>query len=328
MCFSILRCTIDVIYHAGGQVHYLYPYAALKAANVQGTVEMLRVACLQRLNPVHYISTISAGATGHAGALVYENDNLADCIEPTGYGQSKWVSEGILRIARERGVPVAIYRSGRIGSDSVTGATNSNDLFVRLLASCIQIGLAPEVAMIENLISVNYAAQAIVHLSRQSESAHQTFHLLNPQPVSWSGVIGETKALGYQVQMAPYQTWYNALVEAATAEPSQALHTLLPFLPRGKMAARWIERLKRQVMAGKTYISMSAAAATYINQLLDQDFDTHNTVAGLADSDIRCPAISGPLLKCMLADGARRGLFAARELVSSAFGARTILCLP
>jgi amino acid adenylation domain-containing protein/thioester reductase-like protein len=326
--FNDLAGTIDAIYHAGGQVHYLYPYAALKAANVQGTVEVLRLACRQHLKPVHYISTILAGATGRAGAVVYENDVLADCIEPTGYGQSKWVSEGILRIARERGVPVAIYRPGRIGSDSVTGATNSNDFFVHLLASCIRIGLAPEVAMVENLIPVDYTAQAIVHLSRQSESANQTFHLLNPQSVSWSRVIGETNALGYQLQMVPYQTWYNALVEAATADPSHALHTLLPFLPRGKQAARWIERLKDLAAAGKSYISMSTAAATYIGQLLDQDFDTHNTDAGLVDSDMRCPAISALLLQCMLADGARRGLFAEPALVAStALEPDSILCL-
>lgn len=326
--FSDLASTIDVIYHAGGQVHYLYPYAALKAANVQGTVEILRLACQERLKPVHYISTISAGATGRAGALVYEHDPLADCIESTGYGQSKWVSEAILRIARERGVPVAIYRPGRIGSDSATGATNPNDFFVRMLASCIQIGLAPEVAMIENLIPVDYTAQAIVHLSRQRASANQTFHLLNPQPISWSHVIGETKALGYQIQMVPYQAWYNALVEAATADPSHALHTLLPFLPRGRMAARWVERLERQALAGKAYLSMSTAAATYVDQLLDQDFDTHNTITGLADSDICCPAISPPLLKRMLADGVRRGVFASPALgLSTVLEAESILCL-
>jgi len=324
--FRDLASATDVIYHAGGQVHYLYPYPALKAANVQGTIEIIRLACQERLKPIHYISSILTAAS-NAGAHVYEDDDLGDCHDPTGYGQSKWVAEGILRLARKRGVPVAIYRPGRIGSHSRTGAANSNDFFIHLLAGCLQLGLAPDVPMEENLIPVDYTAQAIVHLSKQTGSANKTFHMLNPESISWPRVVGGTQALGYPLQMASYQIWYSALVDAAAADPSHPLNTLLPFLPQGQMATRWIERLERQAAAGKWFMSMSTAAASY-HQMADQDFDTKNTIAGLANSNIRCPVITTPLLKCLLADGARRGLFAVPASVSETIAeSSSILCL-
>ena len=79
------------------------------------------------------------------------------------------MAEGIYGSRGARGLPVTIYRPGRIGGHSQTGAANRDDFFLRLLAGCIQIGLAPDIPLVENLIPVDYAAQAIVHLSQQPE---------------------------------------------------------------------------------------------------------------------------------------------------------------
>src|SRR5581483_9876257 len=46
--FGDLARGIDVIYHAGAQVNFIYPYQELRAANVAGTREVIRLAGLYR----------------------------------------------------------------------------------------------------------------------------------------------------------------------------------------------------------------------------------------------------------------------------------------
>lgn len=48
----------DVIHHCGAEVNFLYPYEKLRAANVFGTQEVLRLAA-RRAIPVHHVSTMS-----------------------------------------------------------------------------------------------------------------------------------------------------------------------------------------------------------------------------------------------------------------------------
>lgn len=54
--------------------------------------------------------------------------------------QSKWIAELIVLEARNRGVPVTIFRPGYVTGDSKTGVMNTDDYLVRLLKGCIQLG--------------------------------------------------------------------------------------------------------------------------------------------------------------------------------------------
>src|SRR5262249_26737337 len=62
--FAGLAEQVDAIYHCGAWVNFVRPYRALKATNVSGTEEILRLATRHKLKPVHYISTLAvlAGA--------------------------------------------------------------------------------------------------------------------------------------------------------------------------------------------------------------------------------------------------------------------------
>jgi thioester reductase-like protein len=50
---------ITCIYHSGAWVNGLFDYRALKAANVGGTIEILRLAVQDKIKSLHYVSTIS-----------------------------------------------------------------------------------------------------------------------------------------------------------------------------------------------------------------------------------------------------------------------------
>ena len=51
--YAALSETIDVIYHSGALVNFIYPYEHLKGANVEGTAEILRLAATTRTIDMH-----------------------------------------------------------------------------------------------------------------------------------------------------------------------------------------------------------------------------------------------------------------------------------
>jgi thioester reductase-like protein len=214
-----------------------------------------------------------------------EDASLPPCTSASGYVQSKWVAEGVLQLARARGIPVTIYRPSRISGHSQTGAINGDDFFLRLLAGCMQLGLAPNIPLIENLIPVDYAAEAIVHLSRQPASQDQTFHLLNPRMVDWHWIIAQSQLYGYGLTMVAYRDWYEAVMQIVPGRTDHALHTLHFLIPEDPTQAEWMLAWSAHLCA------------------------MPNTQNGLFDSGIDCPDIDVVQLKRMLNDGIARGLF-------------------
>jgi thioester reductase-like protein len=110
--FQQLAQEIDTIYHAATFLNLAYPYTAIRAANVGGTQEILRLASQNKLKSVHYISSYAVfKSTGYLNQpSIREDDNLEDCeVVYGGYSQSKWVAEKLLNTAYSRGIPVSIY---------------------------------------------------------------------------------------------------------------------------------------------------------------------------------------------------------------------------
>ncbi|MFM6207969.1 SDR family oxidoreductase, partial [Planktothrix sp.] len=109
--FLELANQIDVIYHNGAWVNAIYPYSMLKQTNVLGTEEILRLACLIKTKPVHFVSTISVFSPSYAqGNLIQESDPLGiNHGLNAGYTQSKWVAEKLMMEAGKRGLPITIF---------------------------------------------------------------------------------------------------------------------------------------------------------------------------------------------------------------------------
>lgn len=159
-----------MVYHNGALVNFTYQYSDLKAANVLGTQEILRLASQIKVKPVHFISSVAVfSSDAYAGNnLIREQDSIEHGeFVYGGYAQSKWVAEKVVMNAAAAGFPVRIYRPGMIAGDSQTGACKSEELIYRMLQGLAQLGLAPQWETTLELSPVDYISNAIVHLSRQ-----------------------------------------------------------------------------------------------------------------------------------------------------------------
>lgn len=279
--FHRLASETDVIYHTGAMVNLIYPYTALRATNVLGTQEILRLASLVKLKPVHFISTLDVFQSSvHLKMnVIQEQDDLAVCEGlDDGYAQSKWVAEKLVMTARDRGIPICIYRPGMIAGHSQTGVSKTDDLMCRMIKGFIQLGSAPDLNLMIDIAPVNYVSRAIIHLSRQKKSLGKAFHLVNPYALHLSELVNEINSLGYTIQQISYDKWQAQLLNVDIADAAQA-NALSPLI---------------SLFTEKTFTNQ----LTYLEKcsLGSQAFDCQNTFDGLAGTPIVCPPVDTRLL--------------------------------
>jgi thioester reductase-like protein len=274
--FHELANNVDFIYHNGAKVHHASPYSALKNTNVLGTQEVLRLACQTKAKPVHFVSATSAfPETEEVGEkIIREQDSIDNGEVPSGgYNQCKWVGEKLVQAAGDRGLPVSIYRIGRVAGHSKTGVFNVNDFLYRLIIGCVELGSIPNAEMMQDIIPVDYVSQAIIHLSLKQNSWGKAFHITHPQTVSTNVFFDKLRSLGYPIQQIPYDQWHEQLLNIAENNPKHGLYPLVPLLSGVKNNA-----------------STSESEATTVK------FDCQNTIDGLSGTSITCPAIDDQLL--------------------------------
>lgn len=235
--FNRLAEEIDVIYHNGALVNYVASYLVSKGPNVVGTQEVLRLACRFKLKPVHHISTLSVfSARDDERIKVVSEDDLPERSEglSIGYPQSKWVAEQIVEIARLRGIPVTIYRLGRISGHSETGACQEQDMLWRMMKGYIQLGIAPQIENAKtNLMPVDWVSRAIVYLSHQKSSLGENFHLFNPHQIHYDEIFEVIRSLNYPLRQVPAEKWMEALQDEARETGENALAPLVHLIREG-----------------------------------------------------------------------------------------------
>ncbi len=216
--FDALASEVDLIFHPGAVVNLVYPYAELKAPNVDGTREVLRLACRHRTKPVHHVSTNGIFPPGMG--LCEEDvdlDDIADARED-GYGRSKWVGEKLVREAEERGLPVNVYRPGTVSGHSETGASNPRDLLGAVIVESLRLGYAPEIESWRmEMTPVDFAAGAMLHIASDAGAYGGTYHLANPEPPPADDVFDFLEDGGYPLERVPYDGWLHN-IDAAPPE--------------------------------------------------------------------------------------------------------------
>jgi amino acid adenylation domain-containing protein/thioester reductase-like protein len=278
--FAELAEKLDVIYHNGSLVNFIYPYTALKAANVGGTQEVIRLATQARLKPVHYISTLAVLTSyGFLGVRsVAEDVPLAHANQLyMGYPESKYVAEKMLMQASQQGLPVSIYRPHDVTGHSQSGAWKTEGFLCSFLRSLFEIGAAPDLSILLDFAPVDYVTRAIVHIAMNEPAVGTAFHLNNPRYNKLSKIIAKMQALGYSIQKLPYHSWVQKLLDYTARNPTSSI---APFVPL--FVERWSEA---QISLFEMYSEERVPV-----------FDARNTRVALQGTGIVCPPVDDALL--------------------------------
>ncbi|GAA2991223.1 hypothetical protein JCM13580A_64900 [Streptomyces drozdowiczii] len=214
---TALARRLGPVLHNGARVNFAAPYGDLRAANVAGTEELLRLLADSGSPGLHYVSTtgVYAPSRGTDPAPLTESSPTgpADGL-PDGYAQSKWVAEQLVGLARERGLPVTVHRPGRISGDTATGACQDRDLLWQLIKGCLQAGALPDLAHgTTDWVPVDYVSAAVVALSTADRAGEDAYHYTNPDAPGLDRVFEAAGRLGYELRPVTPQEWRACVAE-------------------------------------------------------------------------------------------------------------------
>lgn len=241
-----LTDSIDVVIHNGANVHWVYPYSKLRGANVISTINVMSLCTQGKPKLFNFVSSTAAVDHPHfaklsddivaaGGAGIPESDDLLGSKTGlgSGYGQSKWAAEHIIREAGKRGLRGTIIRSGYVLGDSKTGASNTDDFLLRMVKGCIQLGYVPDINNAVNMVPVDHVARIIVASSlNPSESTNvQVVHVTNHPRVHFNEFLGSLIDYGYPLKIVEYVPWRVSLEQFVIKEANDnALYPLLHFV--------------------------------------------------------------------------------------------------
>ena len=174
--WAALADQVDTIYHNGALVNYLFTYQRMRAANVGGTNEVLRLAFEGRGKILNYISTTFIFGWAVKPTLSEEDSNAAMELLDFGYSQSKWTAEQLVLQARAKGLATRIFRPSLI-TPSLAGGGTGLDITLRLLAFMIRHGISVNTLNQVSFTPADIIANNVVAIATEPQTLHGTFHM-------------------------------------------------------------------------------------------------------------------------------------------------------
>ncbi|SHG30898.1 non-ribosomal peptide synthetase [Chryseobacterium sp. OV279] len=184
--FKSLAGMLDLIYHSGSSVNFIEPYSYMKAPNVEGLREIIKLAGAEKTKCLALLSTISVYSWGHVftgKTVMLESDDIAQNLmsvsKDIGYVRSKWVMEAVADLAAKEGLPLITYRLGYAMCHSETGASAPYQWWSGLVKNCVEFKSYPLLTELrEGLITVDYMTKAMAHITKNKEAVGKKFNLI------------------------------------------------------------------------------------------------------------------------------------------------------
>ena len=234
---------VDTIIHNGAQVNWMRPYWNLRPSNVLSTMDCIALCAEGKAKRLTFISSTSVLDSDHYIELsqkeiaarrqgVREDDDLEGNSKglATGYGQSKWASEYVVRAAGRRGLVGAIVRPGYITGDPKSGVSISDDFLVRLWKGCLQVQAYPDIANTLNQVPVTQVSRVVVAASIHPPVTPLGVAQITSHPrLTMNGWTGALESYGYPVSKVAYAEW-SSRVKQYVDDSSKEEHALLPLL--------------------------------------------------------------------------------------------------
>ncbi|WP_454918913.1 thioester reductase domain-containing protein [Xanthobacter sediminis] len=233
--FAHLIESVGLVLHNGATVSFAAPYAALREANVLGTLETIRLAAAAGA-PLHFVSTLAvfdalSWLDGETAGEQELPESVTDVLH--GYAQTKYVSERHIAMARARGLPCSVYRPGNIVGDSRDGTWVPGDAVSRLLRGSLDTGIMPDRPGALDLTPVDHVARAIAALALHEPEANCNFHIVNPRRHAICDITAWCRANGHPLVTTSLSEWMRRLEVLCQSEPEHPAAPILGVLQHG-----------------------------------------------------------------------------------------------
>lgn len=219
---------VDTVYHNGALVNYLLTYDHMRAANVQGTAEVLDLCFTGRDKVLNYISTTFIFGWAVKDFL-YESDNNdgMDRLD-FGYSQTKWAAEQKVFSAMKQGLKGRVFRPSLI-TPALNGHGGNLDIALRLLSFIVKHGLGVRAGNQVSFMPADISADNMIAIARQEDTLGQTFHVVRDEHETMPMITDIiAKRLGTCFEMYDLTSFVPQVIRRCTrADP---LYPLLDFL--------------------------------------------------------------------------------------------------
>lgn len=286
-----LQQNISHIIHCGAKVNFFEGYSQLRQANVESTRQLILLCAAGQAKKLTFVSSIGVLHGDRHIQLPEFRESVASGTPeglPTGYQQTKWVSEKLIGRAVERGIDAGIVRLGTVAGNATTGVLNTADLFVHLFNSVNRLGVVPEMRAMD-FLPVEFIADTIARLSVQPVTAGRVFHLTNSNTVSVRQLSRWAMVAGTALRVVPFADWRQEMLRFFKDNPSDPFARYEPLFYQGKNAPSFIEILLKAPQADtsqtRQFLLQQKRDFPPITPALLQVYNTAFVDSGLAVAD-------------------------------------------
>jgi thioester reductase-like protein len=260
--YAALAEDVGAIYHCAANVSFAAPYAALRAANVTGTAELIRFAATSTGKALHYVSTLDLAAAG--GQAVRERPYPLTPSESSGYVTSKRVGEMLVAEAARRGLPVTILRPWLVTAHRQSGAMGESDQLALELRAALLTGMLPDLPDLPiHVMPVDEVAAVMVRLGRRPAAAGRIVHLHNPRLARLGDVADLLDQIGHGVRRVPLAQWAEAVAGSGLPAGARLLARLFAESPARRLPP--VEATAAESLLGYP-VEFSGLSAAYLER--------------------------------------------------------------
>jgi thioester reductase-like protein len=253
-----LSNSVTSIYHSAAEVDYLNTYRELRAANVTGTKEILRLCCSGQPKELNYISTTFIFGWTVIGKKKESARNAEMDGLDFGYPQSKWVAEQLVYEAEKRGLRTRVFRPALITA-SESGHYMRGDISSRVVGYMIrhQVSINSENQL--SFLPVDICANNIVAISMLNDFRQTTFHLTAKSYYTMETVCNLiTELFGYQFNYTDTDGFVVHLNQNCTSDDD--LFPLVAFFKNSREKFKSMSHMRYDNAIYETYCDKSTLA--------------------------------------------------------------------
>jgi len=230
--YERLAAETTAVFHLAAVYNLAVPLETAQRVNVEGTgniVEFCR-RC-EKLERHNYVST--AYVAGTRKNVVYEHELIMGQWFKNHYESTKFQAEVWVRESMDK-IPTAIYRPAIVVGDSETGLTQKFDGPYFMLRA---IGVSQKrgwpiakygrAAAPFNVVPVDFVVNALMAGSKDERAIGETFHLVDPEPIS-SGEVFTLLSELYASRKPAYTVPARPVALALRARPVRHLFQGIP----------------------------------------------------------------------------------------------------